>query len=332
MRVGGGRRARLTRTAARWAGGWVAVALLAAACTGTGKDGGHAGAVAPDGGRVTRTAPAPDPHTADPDPRHLRVGDCFTAGPRTLPGGVLNPGSTVRIVPCAQPHDAEVFGRITEVPEPYPGASAVRDEAVRYCGNLVAGYAMDSWAFSAAENPTREFLPGRAAWTAGDRGGVCYFAPRGGKATGALRRDQKTLTADQYAYLDAANRFESALAREPFTTDPSKIHDARRDDASSWAAGVAETLTVEQQLLKSHQWPVRAQGPVNALIQVLLTQAPLWRAASDAPTFAGVTAEAEAAERVDSTPQQRNVRRALGLPTVRTTAKAGGSGNAGASA
>lgn len=306
------------------------MALLAAACTGTGKGGSHDRAGAPDGGRVTRTTPAPDPHTTDPDPRHLRVGTCFTAGPRTLPGGVVNAGSTVHIVPCAQPHDAEVFGRFTEFPEPYPGASVVLDDAVRYCGNLVAGYAMDSWAFSAARNPTREFLPGRATWKAGDRGGVCYFVPQGSPVTGALRRDQKTLTADQYAYLDAADRFDSALARDSFLTDPSVNHDARRDDASQWAAGIADTLTAEQQLLKSHQWPVRAQGPVNALIQILLTQAPLWRTASDAPSFAGVKAKVEAAERIDSTPQQQAVRQALGLPTVRSAAKAGGNGNAGA--
>jgi hypothetical protein len=296
------------------------VAVLATGCTGSSGGGQDDRAVAPDGGRGAASTPAPDPHTADPDPRHLRVGDCFTTGPATLPGGVLNAGSTVRIVPCRQPHDAEAFGRITDVARPYPGPTEVRDDAVRYCGNLVAAYAMDSWAFSAAANPTREFLPGQAAWDAGDRGGICFFVPHGGPVTTSLRRDRQTLTADQYAYLDASDRVESAISVDPYSTDPAVNHDARYDDLSRWAGGVAESLVIEQQLLKSHRWPARAQGPVNALLQVLAAEAPLWHDASDAPNLAGVKAQAAAAGRVDSTAQQKAVRQALGLAAVRAAA------------
>jgi hypothetical protein len=239
---------------------------------------------------------------------------------------VLNAGSTVRIVPCRQPHDAEAFGRITDVARPYPGPSEVRDDAVRYCGNLVAAYAMDSWAFSAAANPTREFLPGPAAWDAGDRGGICFFVPHGGPVTTSLRRDRQTLTADQYAYLDASDRVESAISVDPYSTDPAVNHDARYDDLSRWAGGVAESLVIEQQLLKSHRWPARAQGPVNALLQVLAAEAPLWHDASDAPNLAGVKAQAAAAGRVDSTAQQKAVRQALGLAAARAAAAVPGTG------
>jgi hypothetical protein len=287
----------------------VPLALTACvSCSVVGTSGGDTGSGSPASSAGT---PSANPHTADPDPRDLVLGDCFTADRTTLLGGVLPPGP-VHIVPCTRPHLAEVFGRFTYVGGPYPVVAKVGIIAALDCANLATQYDMDSWTLDPAADPARSFLPSRAQWTAGDLDGVCFWAPAAGLTTGSLRRDQTTLPPDQYAYLDAADRPESALAESPQVQG--------EDDLVSyqnWTAGVADSFTAEAQLLSNHHWPARAQAPVDALVRRLGTTAPLWRTASQSPFMSEMERRLPTAQAQTTTAEEQAVRAAIGLTTTR---------------
>ncbi|MFI1092431.1 hypothetical protein [Streptomyces sp. NPDC020917] len=211
---------------------------------------------------------------------------------------------------CTGPHDAEVFGRFT-VPGPdYLTKDDWNSSADFYCANLVPRYDMDSWTLGPSVARVRYFLPPRAQWTAGDHDGVCYWVPVSGPATDRLRRDSTTLTADQYAYLDAAQRPESPLAEPPQQTD------SNLSDYQNWAGGVADSYTTEVQLLKNHHWPVAAQGPVNALLQRVEALIPVWRKVSQTPFLTAIEGAVRSARTQTTTAQERAVRAALGLTTT----------------
>lgn len=295
-------------TAAARVGAAALVLALVAGCS------GHKGVASgsPSAGRASTTASHRGPvPTSDPDPRHLALGDCFTADHVTLSGGIGARGA-VHVAPCDRPHNAEVFGRFIVAGPDYPTASDWGPIADVDCGNLAPQYDMDSWTLAPSTAPVRAFLPTRDQWAAGDHSGVCYWVPAHGPTTSRLRRDETTLTPDQYAYLDAAQRPESALALTPQRS-------GENDQVSyrNWAAGVADSLTTEAQLLKNRHWPVSAQGPVNALLQRLATLTPVWRNASVIASFPALRSALRSAEAQTATPQERAVRAALGLTTAR---------------
>lgn len=255
---------------------------------------------------ATATATA-DPHTLDANPRHLALGDCFDADRATLAGG-LTPSRPVRIVPCTGPHLAEVFGRATYLE--YDNPAKMAEDSKVYCANLAPRYDMDSWTLSPTADPVHFLIPTRAQWTAGDHNGICYWTPVPAPATSRLRHDRTTLTPDQYAYLDAADRPESAVAETPRARD--------EDDFNSyqfWAAGIADTYAAEAKLLQNRNWPTRAQAPVNALIQRLNTLIPLWRTASQSITLSEIEKTTHTAQAQATTTQERAVRAALSLTT-----------------
>jgi hypothetical protein len=297
----------------------VAAAVSVAGCRGSGTDAAPTAAHSP----VKVSA---DPHTADPDPRHLRAGDCFTADAATLAGGT-EAAQTVRIVPCAQPHQGEVFGTAALFDRPYPGATELAQDAAGYCHTLITRYDMDTWTLDPAARPVRALYPGKTAWQTGDHSAVCFFTARSGTATGSMRRDQRTLTADQYAYLDAEGRFDAALA-----LPPEKLNSSNRPDWEQWTGSVADSLGIEEQLLKAHNWPVRAQGPVNALIQRIDTTTPLWRDASQTAGADDLLAGYAVARKHTLTAQESAVRAALGLTTHEAAATTGTGGTAPTSA
>ena len=264
----------------------------------------------PSPSATTAVTPRPDPHTADPGPAHLVAGDCFDADPKTLAGGVRRQ-QTISIVPCAKPHLAEVFGRFTYVGGPYPEGNQAKDIADLDCATLATGYDMDSWTVGPTADPVRSFLPGRAQSAAQQfLAGICYWAPRAAPTTGRLRHDKATLTPDQYAYLDAADRPESALADSPDVRGSGDPNAYR-----TWAAGVADTYQAEAQLLTSRHWTVPAQGPVNALVQRIGVVAQLWRTASQSPSESDIKRGTGALLAQTTVSQEKAARAALGLAT-----------------
>ncbi|BBA97468.1 hypothetical protein RVR_3231 [Actinacidiphila reveromycinica] len=257
--------------------------------------------------------PTPDPHTADPDPRHLALGDCFTADRTSLLSDGRSPLlGLVHIVPCTSPHDAEVYGRFTYSGDSYLPAAKLRDIGAYDCTNLTTVYDMDSWTVSPTRDLARSLLPTRAEWAAGDQDIICYWVARDGRSDVSLRRDETTLDPDQYAYLDAADRPESALAVDPASQGESDL-----PSYQLWAGGVADSLTTETQLLRRRTWPARARGPVDALLKRVDTLAARWHDASQDSTPASVRRDTRALVGEDSLPQERAVRQALGLATAR---------------
>ncbi|SEG86680.1 hypothetical protein SAMN05216223_117157 [Actinacidiphila yanglinensis] len=259
----------------------------------------------------TSATPTANPHTADPDPRHLALGDCFDADRGlTLTGGT-QPAGPVHIVPCTGTHDAEVYGRFTYVEGGYPAAQ-LRIIATSDCADLVPRYDMDSWTLSATAELARALLPTRTQWAAGDHDGICYWTPRDPPTTTRLRHDRTTSTAAQYAYLDAVDRPESALA-----TDPASQGETDLSSYQNWSAGVADSLTTEEQLLRARTWPVAAQGPVEALLQRVDALVPQWRAASQQASPAAIKRTTGTLRGRNAEPQEQAVRQALGLTTTR---------------
>ncbi len=266
-------------------------------------------------GHVTaRPTPSADPHTADPDPRHLALGDCFTADRTLTLIGATMPLAPVHIVPCTSRHDAEVYGRFTfyQGRLPYPSSEDLTDTAEGDCENLVTPYDMDSWTLSPTEVLARSLLPTRAEWAAGDQDIICYWTHRDGTSDVSLRRDRTTLDPDQYAYLDATDRPETALAQDPASQG--------ENDLSSyqlWAGGMADSLTIEAQLLRRRTWPARARGPLDALLRRVDLLAGRWRDASEDSTRASIRRDTRALRSEDSVQQERAVRQALGLTATR---------------
>lgn len=298
---------RVIAVAARVGGAALVVALVAG-CSGAKGGGSGSASTSSASATASHTGPAP---TADPNPRHLALGDCFTADHVTLRGGIGATGA-VHVVTCDRPHNAEVFGRFIVAGPDYPPTPAWGPTADADCGNLAPQYDMDNWTLAPSVAPVRSFLPTRDQWAAGDHSGVCYWIPDPGPTTSSLRHDETTLTPDQYAYLDAAQRPESALAETP------RQRGATDQNAyPNWAAGVADSLSTEVLLLQNHQWPVAAQGPTNALLQRLATLVPLWRDASRLASVPALKSAVRSAEAQPTTSQERAVRAALKLPTSR---------------
>ncbi len=97
----------------------------------------------------------------------LQVGDCLL-----LPDEVAEDGSfefeSLRAVPCNEPHDLEVFGRVRALPGPYPGEVALSDYGQQECAAM-----FESYVGLPVEHEARLIYstsyPLAESWTAGDR-------------------------------------------------------------------------------------------------------------------------------------------------------------------
>nr|WP_237728007.1 septum formation family protein [Cellulomonas sp. APG4] len=98
--------------------------------------------------------------------RQLAPGHCVEQLP---PDGVVD---RVTVVPCAEPHEAEVVASLELDDGDWPGAREVRRTVERYCemdaAQLEAGHRAVVW------------TPGEEGWGQGDRTGLCLAqAPQG---------------------------------------------------------------------------------------------------------------------------------------------------------
>jgi hypothetical protein len=121
--------------------------------------------------------------------QRLRLGDCFdqSGAPR---GDSTASVSTVRVVPCSQPHDWEVFhtfelgGGST-----YPGTNQVSRFAE---GGCLDAYRPFTGAPHHAADPEVFYIYPRANnWRFGDRTVQCVIGREGGSFTGSLRGSEK---------------------------------------------------------------------------------------------------------------------------------------------
>jgi hypothetical protein len=134
------------------------------------------------GGRyLLATRPLGDVATArDATPRQLAVGHCIEELPDDGEVG------RVRVVPCAEPHAAEVVGELALPAGPWPGQAEVDRRVIAWCemdtAQRDAGFAPVVWA------------PGEAAWGQGDRRGLCLAWFDGGGVTGSFTAGDRVST------------------------------------------------------------------------------------------------------------------------------------------
>ncbi|MCV2395365.1 septum formation family protein [Actinotalea sp. M2MS4P-6] len=116
------------------------------------------------------------------------LGD--VTSPATVAAGRLSTGhcieqlpvdgqvSSVRVVPCDQPHDAEVVGVLPFTEQDWPGATDVTDRLVAWCE-------MDNAEVALGMQPV-VWAPTQRSWSQGDRSGLCLAWQPTGTVTGSF--------------------------------------------------------------------------------------------------------------------------------------------------
>ena len=104
--------------------------------------------------------------------RQVDTGHCIADLPRD--GEVAR----VELVPCSQPHEAEVVGLLSLPDESWPGQESVDSQVTRWCE-------MDSAQQEAGFQPV-VWTPSQRGWGQGDHRGVCLAWLDGGGATGSF--------------------------------------------------------------------------------------------------------------------------------------------------
>ncbi|MEU9186458.1 DUF4190 domain-containing protein [Streptomyces sp. NPDC048484] len=211
----------------------------------------------------------------------VNTGECFDTQGGSLEGMAYD----VDTVPCEDEHDGEVFANFEMEEGGYPGDDAVIEAADDKCYTLQYSYAMDSWAVP-DDVDIYYFTPTRDSWSLGDREISCLFGnvDEKGSLTGSLRQDSTTLDADQLVYLKAARIFTESMDSGPekaYVEDDLPGH-------KEWATRVSGAITEQVGLLRGHEWPADAKGPVATLVKDLVSAKEEWDEAaktSDADTF-----------------------------------------------
>ena len=107
----------------------------------------------------------------------LRPGQCTNFGP--------NGTAVAHVIPCAQPHDAEIYGAFSVASRHWPGTAALSEQARRGCQRRLSGY------LNPQLDPSgmTEFYvyPNPGAWAAGGRSIICEIRGTHGKLTGSVR-------------------------------------------------------------------------------------------------------------------------------------------------
>ena len=107
----------------------------------------------------------------------LRVGDCVNSGQ----DGISSP----TVVPCGQPHDAEIYARFALAGHGWPGRAAIGAQARRGCTARLGSYLNPQLATTVlAESYV---FPDQGAWNAGERTVICEIRSTTGKLTGSVR-------------------------------------------------------------------------------------------------------------------------------------------------
>ena len=107
----------------------------------------------------------------------LRPGECINSAP--------NASSPVPAVPCAQPHDAEVFAAFRLAGHSWPGSAAVSARARRGCAGRLGSYLNPQLA--TATLAQLYIYPSAGAWDMGERTVICEVRSVQGKLTGSVR-------------------------------------------------------------------------------------------------------------------------------------------------
>ncbi|MEV6725676.1 DUF4190 domain-containing protein [Streptomyces xanthochromogenes] len=255
----------------------------------------------------------------------LRKGDCFD-----VPGGKLEREVvSVKIVPCAGKHDAEVSGSFRLTGTAYPGESAISTQADERCWGIEQAYAMDRWKVPAEAGPYY-YTPSPKSWGLGDHTVTCAFASESVKLEGSVRNDASTLDADQVAFLDAVNGVDRVMAKAP---DADRVEDDL-PAFQKWASQVSETMDAEVEGLTAHSWPARLSPSVRAYTDGMKTAQKEWLKAASALDADSFYLHSGAADKAMKQSVEISARDALGLATTPPSTddrSGGGSGGSGGS-
>lgn len=111
----------------------------------------------------------------DTDVYDLAVGDCID-DPLSLGSDELVEIQTVDMIPCDEPHDAEVYA-LEDLPqgddEPFPGDDEVAMQSDAICFELFESYVGAPYEDSALDYSY--YLPIEESWNSGDRGVACLL-------------------------------------------------------------------------------------------------------------------------------------------------------------
>jgi hypothetical protein len=134
------------------------------------------------GGLATAVLLHSRPTTHVPPPRlppvfRLKPGECIDSAP--------NASSAVRAVPCAGPHDGEIFAAFRLAGRSWPGSAAVRARAGAGCMSRLGSYLNPQLA--TATLAQFYIFPSPGAWAVGERTVICEVRSTQGKLTGSVR-------------------------------------------------------------------------------------------------------------------------------------------------
>ncbi|MER5932797.1 septum formation family protein [Streptomyces sp. NPDC002054] len=124
------------------------------------------------------------------DVEDIRKGDCFNTEDdlaKTQEGDNTQARSSVRTVPCHQPHEGEAYAVFNLKDGAYPGKDKVVAIAEEKCG----GTALTDYAGDAARLPKTlqvfYYYPQSSSWSLGDREVTCFVGNASGTSTGSVR-------------------------------------------------------------------------------------------------------------------------------------------------
>jgi hypothetical protein len=122
---------------------------------------------------ASRTLPADVPAAREARAQQLVTGNCVLSVPED------GPVDSVRVVPCAEPHEAQVVTEFTFAPGAvWPGQQSADARVARACvldaEEVAAGVRTVTWS------------PTERSWADGDRVGLCLAVYDGGGITGSF--------------------------------------------------------------------------------------------------------------------------------------------------
>ena len=107
----------------------------------------------------------------------LQPGQCFNS----LPNGIAG----AHAVPCAQPHDGEIYGAFRVAGQDWPGSAALGNRARLGCQARLTGYLNPQLDTSGMAESYA--YPNQGAWAAGQHSVICEIRGTRGKFTGSVR-------------------------------------------------------------------------------------------------------------------------------------------------
>jgi len=110
----------------------------------------------------------------------IRVGDCLN----TSELADTTELESVPVVPCAEPHEDEVYHAFDTAESEFPGLDALAAEADETCIAEFADFVGISWEASGLEY--YPMYPSEGSWAGGDREIICVLYDPAGPVTGTL--------------------------------------------------------------------------------------------------------------------------------------------------